>query len=82
MHYRGKSFRFTAKYPGGGEEILLDVPHYDFNWQTVYQLTEPKLMPEGTVLMCDRFVRQLGRQSGQSRPDEAKLHGAIKRGTK
>lgn len=52
MHYRGKSFRFTAKYPGGGEEILLDVPHYDFNWQTVYQLTEPKLMPKGTVLMC------------------------------
>jgi mono/diheme cytochrome c family protein len=52
MHYRGKSFRFTARYPGGGEEILLDVPRYDFNWQNVYELTEPKLMPKGTVLMC------------------------------
>ena len=26
MHYRGKSFRFTAEYPDGNEEILLDVP--------------------------------------------------------
>jgi peroxiredoxin/mono/diheme cytochrome c family protein len=31
MHYRGKSFRFTARYPDGKEEILLDVPRYDFN---------------------------------------------------
>ncbi|HEY2250885.1 MAG TPA: glycogen-binding domain-containing protein, partial [Planctomycetaceae bacterium] len=52
MHYRGKSFRFTAKYPDGTSEVLLDVPRYDFNWQNVYQLVEPKLMPEGTVLMC------------------------------
>src|SRR5262249_31263568 len=35
MHYRGKSFCFTAHYPGGGEEILLDVPRYDFNWQLI-----------------------------------------------
>jgi hypothetical protein len=32
--------------------VLLDVPHYDFNWQLRYELTEPKLMPRGTVLEC------------------------------
>ncbi|HEX6961887.1 MAG TPA: redoxin domain-containing protein [Lacipirellula sp.] len=50
MHYRGKSFRFTAKYPDGTEEILLDVPRYDFNWQIIYLLKEPKRMPAGTVI--------------------------------
>jgi hypothetical protein len=52
MHYRGKKFRFTAKYPDGSNEILLDVPKYDFNWQNVYLLKEPKLMPKGTALLC------------------------------
>lgn len=48
MHYRGKSFRFTAEYPDDTQEILLDVPRYDFNWQNVYFLAEPKRIPEGT----------------------------------
>ena len=50
MHFRGKAFRFTAHYPDGKEEILLDVPRYDFNWQIVYLLKEPKLLPAGTVV--------------------------------
>jgi hypothetical protein len=52
MHLRGKSFRYTAKYPDGTSEILLDVPNYDFNWQNGYQLKQPKLIPAGTVLQC------------------------------
>jgi peroxiredoxin len=52
MHYRGKSFRFAAKYPDGREEVLLDVPHYDFNWQNAYKLKEPKHLPKGTVILC------------------------------
>ncbi len=42
MHWRGKSFRFTAVYPDQHEEVLLDVPHYDFNWQNAYMLAAPK----------------------------------------
>ncbi len=52
MHLRGKSFRYTATYPDKSEEILLDVPHYDFNWQNSYEFKEPKLMPAGTKLTC------------------------------
>ncbi|MCA9158347.1 MAG: redoxin, partial [Planctomycetales bacterium] len=33
-------------------EVLLDVPHYDFNWQLKYVLAEPKLIPEGTRIVC------------------------------
>ena len=50
MHYRGKSFRFTAHYPDLTEEILLDVPRYDFNWQNAYFLAEPKRIPAGTKI--------------------------------
>ncbi len=52
MHLRGKSFRYTAIYPDGEQEILLDVPAYDFNWQNAYELIEPKQMPRGTRLHC------------------------------
>jgi peroxiredoxin len=52
MHLRGKSFRFEVHYPDGRSEILLDVPHYDFNWQLRYELAEPKQLPADTLLTC------------------------------
>ena len=52
MHLRGKSFRYEARFPDGRHEILLDVPHYDFNWQNIYVLTEPKRMPQGSQIRC------------------------------
>lgn len=53
MHLRGKSFRYTARYPDGTEEILLDIPRYDFGWQEYYALAEPKPLPAGTQVICD-----------------------------
>ncbi|MBK9314894.1 MAG: thiol-disulfide isomerase [Acidobacteria bacterium] len=52
MHVRGKSFTYTAVYPDGRREILLNVPAYDFNWQLSYELKTPKAMPKGTKLDC------------------------------
>jgi peroxiredoxin/mono/diheme cytochrome c family protein len=52
MHLRGKSFRYIAHYPDGKEEILLDVPRYDFGWQNTYTNRKPKLLPRGTVIEC------------------------------
>ncbi len=52
LHLRGKSFRFEAQFPDGRREVLLDVPRYEFDWQNVYVLAQPKLMPEGTMLRC------------------------------
>lgn len=53
MHVRGKSFRYTAIYPDQMREVLLDVPSYDFNWQTEYRLTEWKTLPKGTRIFCE-----------------------------
>ncbi|MBI2688553.1 MAG: hypothetical protein HYX27_19800 [Acidobacteria bacterium] len=49
---RGKSYRITARFPDGHVENLIDVPRYDFNWQTTYFLAAPKTLPKGTVLEC------------------------------
>jgi len=35
-HVRGKSAQYKVTYPDGREEIVLNVPHYDFNWQLSY----------------------------------------------
>ena len=40
MHLRGKSFRLWSRH-GDDKSLLLDVPHYDFNWQHVYEFAEP-----------------------------------------
>lgn len=53
MHTRGKSMRYTATYPDGSNEILLDLPAYDFNWQWYYYPDEEVILPEGTVLQID-----------------------------
>lgn len=40
MHVRGKAFQ-AVSLCGDKSQILLDVPHYDFNWQHVYELATP-----------------------------------------
>jgi peroxiredoxin len=52
MHLRGKDFRYEAIYPDGKKETLLSVPRYNFNWQSVYRLAEPKAIPAGTTIHC------------------------------
>jgi hypothetical protein len=50
MHLRGKDMKFEALYPDGRSEVLMSVPHYDFNWQTEYKLARPVAVPAGTRL--------------------------------
>jgi hypothetical protein len=52
MHYRGSRFKFEAVYPDGTSEVLLSVPRYEFHWQTLYRLTQPKRLPAGTRIRC------------------------------
>ena len=52
MHLRGSWFKFEATYPDGKNEVLLSVPNYDFKWQHLYRLKQPKRMPAGTRLVC------------------------------
>ncbi len=49
MHLRGKAFAVQATLPDNTTQRLLNVPRYDFNWQTTYETGEIAL-PEGTRL--------------------------------
>jgi len=48
LHLRGKSMKYTLTTPDGRDEILFDVPRYDFNWQLYYELQTPKSIPAGS----------------------------------
>jgi peroxiredoxin/mono/diheme cytochrome c family protein len=52
LHMRGKDFLYEAVYPDGKKQILLSVPHYNFNWQSIYRLEEPIFLPRGTKIHC------------------------------
>lgn len=49
-HVRGKAFRYTLELPDGTEEVLLDLPRYDFNWQLSYHFAKPREVPAGATL--------------------------------
>lgn len=53
MHYRGRSMRYTAIFPDGTREILFSLPEYAFDWQTTYQLAEPRVFPAGTDILVE-----------------------------
>ena len=52
MHLRGKAMRIEAVLPGSAAKPVIDVPRYDFHWQTTYFLREPMALPEGSKLNC------------------------------
>jgi peroxiredoxin len=66
-HLRGSYFRYEAHYPDGKQEVLLDVPRYDFNWQNTYILAEPKTLPKGTRVHCVAHFNNS--KSNYSNPD-------------
>jgi hypothetical protein len=51
MHVRGKDTTYTLEYPDGRKEVVLSVPHYDFNWQLGYNTSIQ--VPKGTKLRVD-----------------------------
>lgn len=51
MHLRGKDMKYTLIYPDGRDQVVLNVPRYDFNWQLGYELAEPLKVPKGTRMI-------------------------------
>jgi hypothetical protein len=48
LHLRGRSMKYTLTTPDGNDDVLLDVPKYDFNWQLYYELETPRHIPAGS----------------------------------
>jgi hypothetical protein len=71
MHLRGKAFRYDLVLPTGEREVLLDVPAYDFNWQTKYWLAEPRKIPAGSVIFCRAAFDNSKSNPANPNPDES-----------
>ena len=52
MHLRGKDIKYTLVWPDGRQQVLLDVPKFDFNWQLHYELAEPLKIPAGSKIIA------------------------------
>ena len=75
MHLRGKSMKYTAVYPDGREEELLNVPHYDFNWQIVYEFAKPVTLPAGTTVRVEATWDNSTKNKYNPRPDQEVFWG-------
>jgi len=51
-HLRGKRWQYTLVRPDGSSEVILDVPKYDFNWQTYYLFAKPLEIPAGARIVA------------------------------
>jgi hypothetical protein len=50
-HVRGTRWQYTLIKPDSTSEIVLNVPRYDFNWQTYYMFAKPLEIPVGGKLL-------------------------------
>ena len=70
MHKRGSWMKFELLLPDGKRDTLLHVPRYDFNWQTSYELAEPRHVPAGAwLVVTGGFDNSVGNTSN---PDPKK----------
>ncbi len=75
MHLRGKAMEYKVFYPDGKSEVLLNVPAYDFAWQTNYLLTQPKRLPAGSRLMVTGYFDNSAKNKFNPDPTKDIRHG-------
>jgi len=75
MHSRGKDVTYTIEYPDGRKEVVLNVPHYDFNWQLGYQ-TSIKV-PKGTKLRVDAHFDNSVNNPSNPNPNRTVYYGEM-----
>jgi tetratricopeptide (TPR) repeat protein len=49
-HYLGKVMEGYATLPDGSRKWIIRIPYWDLNWQGVFRLKEPLVLPRGTVV--------------------------------
>ena len=75
MHYRGKDAKWTLEYPDGRTEVVLNVPHYDFNWQLGYD-TSIKV-PAGTKLRVEAHFDNSVNNKFNPNPNKTVYYGQM-----
>jgi hypothetical protein len=75
MHSRGKDMTWTLQYPDGTKQTVLNVPHYDFNWQVGYQTSVRA--PKGTKLRVDAHFDNSVNNKFNPNPNKTVYYGEM-----
>jgi hypothetical protein len=75
MHFRGKDMTYTLEYPDGRKQIVLSVPHYDFNWQLGYDTSIH--VPKGTKLHVDAHYDNSANNKFNPNPNRTVYYGTM-----
>ena len=75
MHFRGKDMTYKLRFPDGREQTILNVPHYDFNWQLGYN-TSIKV-PKGTVMHIDAHFDNSPNNKFNPNPNKTVYYGSM-----
>jgi hypothetical protein len=69
-HLRGERWKYEVQQPDGASQVVLDVPNYDFNWQTYYLFDKPLDIPAGGKLVSTAWYDNS--TSNKHNPDPTK----------
>jgi mono/diheme cytochrome c family protein len=69
-HLRGTRWQYTLVKPDSSTEVILDVPHYDFNWQTYYMFAKPLDIAAGSKIHAVAWYDNSA--SNKNNPDPTK----------
>jgi hypothetical protein len=69
-HLRGTKWQYKLVKPDGSSEVILDVPRYDFNWQTLYFFNKPLEMEPGSKITSMAWYDNSA--TNKSNPDPTK----------
>lgn len=68
-HYLATLMEAYATLPDGKRQWLVRIPHWDLNWQGVYRLKDPLILPKGTVVsMSYHYDNSAANPINPSRP--------------
>ncbi len=69
-HMRGGSTQVSIKFQDGHEQVILAVPHYDFQWQCEFYLEQPIMVPAGSRIINRWTYDNTTRNPGNPGPDK------------
>ena len=76
MHLRGSAYTAKAVFPDGSEQLIADVPRYDFNWQVNYELANPIAVPKGTKYHIHAVWDNSDKNPNNPDPSQKVIYGA------
>jgi len=75
MHLRGKSCRYELNYPDGSNEVLLEIPKWNSDWQDRYVLANPIRIPAGTQVVASAVFDNSANNPFNPDPDASVQYG-------